>query len=397
MEAGRLKAVRWGLLALFVALVAYAHWWYGIRHHFYDLKIYRQAIDWWLDGHDLYTFTKPDDTQGALGFTYPPFGAMVLVPFALLAKNAAVTVYAVIALAGLLVTSYWLVAPVARRHGWSLPFMLVLSTVVFSTLEPIRETFSFGQINVLLILLILADLLILLPRESRWAGVLIGLAAAIKLTPAIFIVYLLVSRRYRAGITAIVSAAVATLIAAAVAPRASWDFWSDTLWKGDGIGNKAYIPNQSLRGLLARYDAPTWLWVLLVLAVVAAGLWRARRAALAGDEVVGLTIAGLVGCLASPITWIHHLYWFVPALVVLVDAGRRWLAVLIAVTVGVGMVSLYDQGLPVDPWGKGVLGFFIENWYVLLAAALLFALPIRRVGEQTTSGGAPASEVATVR
>jgi alpha-1,2-mannosyltransferase len=397
LEAGRLKALRWGVLALFVALVAYAHWWYGIRHHFYDLTIYRQAIDWWLDGNDLYTFTKPDDTQGALGFTYPPFGAMVLVPFALLTKNAAVTVYAVIAIAGLLLTSYWLVAPVARRHGWSLPFMLVLATVVFSTLEPIRETFSFGQINVLLIVLILADLLILLPRGSRWAGVLIGLAAAIKLTPAIFIVYLLVSRRYRAGVTAIVSATVATLLAGAVAPRASWDFWTETLWKGDGIGNKAYIANQSLRGLLARYDAPSWLWVLLVLAVVAAGLWRARRAALAGDELVGLTIAGFVGSLASPITWIHHLYWFVPAIVVLVDAGRRWLAVLIAVTVGVGMVSLYDQGLPVDPWGKGVLGFFIENWYVLLAAALLFALPIRRVDEQTTSGGAPTSEVATVR
>ncbi|MET7400697.1 glycosyltransferase 87 family protein [Dactylosporangium sp. NPDC005572] len=396
MEAGRRKAVRWVLLALLVALVAYGHWWYGNRHQFFDLGIYRQAVNWWLDGHDLYDFTKPDDTQGALGFTYPPFGALVLVPFGVLPWGGAVTLYAVVTIGAVALTTWWLLAPVARDKV----FAMILALTVISALEPIRETYTFGQINMVLVLLVLTDLLVLLPRGSRWAGVLVGLAAAIKLTPAIFIVYLLISRRYRAGLTAIASAAGATLLTAAIAPRASWDFWTSALWEGEGLGNAAYTFNQSLFGMLARLDDPPnrIVWAALVLLTAGYGLWRARRAALAGDEVVGLTLAGIVGCLASPITWAHHLYWFVPALVVLWYAGRRHaaFAVLIAVTVGLGMVSWFEQGLPVHPWGDGVPGFLIKNWYLLLMIALLALLPIRSA-DRDAQGQTPASEPATVR
>src|SRR5437867_13188821 len=104
--------------------------------------------------------------------------------------------------------------------------------------------------------------------------------------------------------------------------------------------------------MLARFSAPEQpnraLWAVLVLVTVVLGLCRARRAMLAGDEVAGLTLTGLTGCLISPITWAHHLYWFVPALVVLVDVAHRRLyaalAVVIAVTVGLGLVSWFEQG-----------------------------------------------------
>jgi alpha-1,2-mannosyltransferase len=401
LDSGRRRAVRWVLLGLFVAVVVYGHIWYRNRHDWFDLGIYRQAVNWWLDGHNLYDYVKPDDTQGQLGFTYPPFGALILVPFAVLPWTGAVVLYSVITVAAVLVTTYWLLAPIARRKGWELPFALVLALAVISALEPIRENYTFGQINMVLVVLVLADLLILLPRGSRWAGVLIGLAAAIKLTPAIFIVYLLVSRRYRAGLTAIVSAAAASLLAFAIAPRASIDFWTDALWKGEGIGNAAYTFNQSFYGMLARLSAPhdanRLAWAVLVLAALGFGLWRARRAALAGDEVVGLTITGIVGCLVSPITWVHHIYWFVPAIIVLVAVRRRaWFAVVIAVTVGLGLVSWFEQGLPLDPWSHGVQGFVIKNWYLLLMVALLFALPIR-TDSRAEPGLASASEPATVR
>lgn len=393
----RRAVVLWMLLVLFVIGVARAHWWYGNRHHYYDLGIYRQAVNWWLHGHDLYTFTKPDATQGQLGFTYPPFGAIVLVPFAVLPWGGAIALYAVLTLAAVVVTTYWLVKPVAQRHAWSLPFVMVLALTVISTLEPMRENYTFGQINVLLAILVLADLLILVPRASRWAGVCIGIAAAIKLTPAIFILYLLVSRRRRAAITAMASAAAATLLAGAIMPRGSWDFWTHDLWSGQGLGNAAYTFNQSIYAMLARISAPhepnKALWALLVVVALGYGLWRARAAALAGDEVVGLTIAGFTGGLISPITWAHHLYWFVPALVVLVDVAAsgsrraRWgyggFAALIAVTVGLGMVSWFEQGLPRHPWADGVQGFLIENWYLLLAGCLVIMLPARASREAT--------------
>lgn len=407
-RANPAKALRWALLTIFVAGVAVAHHWYGNRHQFYDLGIYRQAVNWWLDGHDLYKFTKPDDTQGQLGFTYPPFGALVLVPFAVLPKSAAILVYAVLTIAAVVVTTWWLLAPVARQHGWSLAFVMVLALTVISTLEPMRETFTFGQINMFLVVLILVDLLVLLPKQSRWAGIAIGVAAAIKLTPAIFIVYLLTTRRRRAALMAVASAAGATLVAAAIAPRASWAYWTDTLWRGEGLGNAAYTFNQSIYAMLARFSAPDQpnrvLWAALVLVTLVFGLWRARRAFLAGDEVAGLTLTGITGSMISPITWAHHLYWFVPALVVLVDVARRrpWcgvLAAVIAVTVGLGLVSWFEQGLPSDPWAHGVQGFLIKNWYLLLSALLLVVLPARpRSGEPPEiARGQAADEAAAVR
>jgi alpha-1,2-mannosyltransferase len=318
-----------------------------------------------------------------------------------LAWMPAVVLYSIVTIVAVVLTTYWLLAPVARQKGWDLPFVMVLALAVISTLEPIRENYTFGQINMVLVLLILADLLVLLPKGSRWAGVLIGLAAAIKLTPAIFIVYLLISRRYRAALTAIVSAAAASLLAFAIMPKGSVRFWTDALWQGEGIGNAGYTFNQSFYGMLARLSAPhdpsRPVWAILVLLALGFGLWRARRAALAGDEVVGMTLTGIVGCLISPITWVHHIYWFVPAIIVLAAARRHaWLAAVIAVTVGLGMVSWFEQGLPVDPWGHGVPGFIIKNWYLLLLVALLFALPIR-AGSRVGQSLAPASEPATVR
>jgi alpha-1,2-mannosyltransferase len=408
---GAVSALRWALLTLFVAGVVAAHLWYGNRHQFYDLTIYRQAVNWWLHGHDIYSFTKPDATQGQLGFTYPPFGAVVLVPFAVLPKGLAIALYAVLTGAALLVTTVWLIRPVVQRHGWSLPFVTILALAVISTLEPIRETYTFGQINILLAIAILVDLLVLLPRGSKWAGIGIGLAAAVKLTPAIFILYLLVSRRRRAALTAALTAVAASLAAFALMPHSSWHYWTHTLWGGEGLGNAAYTFNQSIYAMLARFSAPAepnrLLWAVLVLIAVVGGLWRARRVALAGDEVSGLTIAGLVGCLASPITWAHHLYWFVPALVVLVDvafSSRRFhsaygvIAVVLTVTVGLGMVSWFEQGLPLDPWSHGLQGFLIKNWYLLLTVLLVAVLPARAPADSSRFVGAtPSSEVAAVR
>jgi alpha-1,2-mannosyltransferase len=114
-------------------------------------------------------------------------------------------------------------------------------------------------------------------------------------------------------------------------------------------------------------------------------LWRAARAARAGDELAGVTITGLLGTLVSPVSWQHHLYWFAPALILLVDAyasrvrHRGWylaLAIVVWVSVAGSVISLFDYGLP---WSVAptALGFFIMNWYLLLMLLLLAVLPIR--------------------
>ncbi|MFG1952993.1 glycosyltransferase family 87 protein [Micromonospora sp. NPDC048830] len=366
----------------------------GLVHDFFDLKIYMRAMDWWAAGHPLYDYVQPDRVQGELYFTYPPLSALLLAPFALLPLGVTIAVFTVLTVVGLVATTRWLVEPVVARHRLPRLFTLTVAVLLVLAVESTRETITFGQINMLLVVLILADLLFAVPRGRRWAGVGVGLATALKLYPGIFVVYLLATRRWREAGVASATAAAATLLAAAVAPADSWRFWTHELWATDRVGRTDYTGNQSLFGLLSRFTAPAEpdraLWLALVAVVAGYGLWRAARAARSGDALTGLTLTGLVGGLVSPITWTHHIYWFVPAVVALADAaldadptasggGRRrrltGLAVLTSALIIYGVVSFQDWGVaPVHTDSPGE--FLVRNTYVLLSLVLLVALPV---------------------
>ncbi len=393
------RRVRRLVTVLALAAVLPALYLPGLKHDFLDLKIYMRAMDWWAAGHPLYDYVQPDRVQGELYFTYPPVSALLLRPFALLPLGLTIAVFTALTVLGVVVTTRWLLAPVVARHGLPRVFTVTVGVLLVFAVESTRETITFGQINMLLVVLILADLLFAVPQGRRWAGVGVGLATALKLYPGIFIVYLLATRRWRDAAVASATAAGATLLAAAVAPADSWRFFTHELWATDRVGRTDYTGNQSLFGLLSRLTAPTEpsrvLWLALALLVAGYGLWRAARAARAGDALTGLTLTGLVGALVSPITWTHHIYWFVPAVVLLADAAlgtdpatpagarrRRWLAGL-AVGTGAlivyGVVSFHDWGVapvPTDSPGE----FLARNTYVLLSLLLVVALPVARPG-----------------
>jgi alpha-1,2-mannosyltransferase len=383
---------RLAVVAAVTALAALGFWWLFRNQHLFDLKIYISAEKWWLSGHSLYDFAQPDELQGKLSFTYPPFAALLLAPLGLLPAPVGYVLITLGTLAAVALTTWWLTAELSRRA--ELPsrwYAYALAVPLVLLIEPIRTTLSFGQINMLLVALILADLLVALPRGRTWAGVGIGLAAAIKLTPALFIVYLLLSRRTRAAATAAATAAGATLLGALVAPNATRDFWLSALWDTSRVGRTDYTANQSINGMLSRLFSPekppTTLWVGLALAFAVVGLWRATVAARGGDEITGLALTGLTAGLISPITWVHHLYWFVPAIAALVLASltapsprRIWLILSAAAAYTicvVGVDTLTDWGVEQRPT-PSLSEFLLRNAFVLLAAVLVLFLPIPR-------------------
>jgi alpha-1,2-mannosyltransferase len=325
------------------------------------------------DGGQIYDWLKPNSKYG---YTYPPFAALAMVPMAFVSWPVAVVIScaAAVVTGGLVV--WWLVDPIARREGWTRWFAFAIALCLVAAFEPMRETFTFGQVNTLLLFLVAADLLWLVGRGHRVAGVGIGLATAVKLTPGIFILYLLVTRRWRAAITASATAGGVTLLAAALAPDASRQFWTEMLWNTDRIGSLSFISNQSLQGVVARLDPvhpSTILWLALVAATLAVWVWRVRGA----DVRTGLALTGVAGSLVSPVTWVHHLVWLLPALILLFDralaARDRRLIAFAIFTYGMlisRFVWIWERGSP------GVSGFIGSNMYVWLSIALLVLLPI---------------------
>lgn len=295
-------------------------------HDQFDLKIYDAAVRFWTSGHNLYDYAQPDSLMGSLGFTYPPLAAVLMSPMSLLSWRAvqSITVIA-IALAGA-AFCYLLLQDSIRMRGPQGLLIVGVATSVGFLFEPIRENISYGQVNLFLGLMVVFDVFFLARRYPRLFGIGIGLAAAIKLTPAIFILYLVLTKRWRPAITAAITAVVLSLAAAVVAWSEVWDFFTSILWDTSRVGHPDSVFNQSINGLLARLASPDLpsrrLWVLLSIILAVFGLWRARKVFLAGDDLAGMTITGMVGLMVSPVSWTHHAVWVLPAVVVLLH--RAW-------------------------------------------------------------------------
>ncbi len=305
----------WVAVAVFLRRIAE-------RHGYFDLRVYYGALNFWVHGHgELYDYLK---SYTEYGFTYPPFAALTMLPMAIVPWAVAIGISTALNVAAGVAVLYWLIDPLARRQGWHRWSALAIAIGFAAAIDPVSETINFGQVNVLLVALVAGDLLVLVSRGQRLGGIGIGLATAIKLTPGIFILYLLITRRFRAAGVATATAGVATMFAAAVIPDSTREFFTDALWNPDRIGSQSFVSNQSLNGFVARL-APTHpsraLWLVLVVGALAAWVWLVRRAAAAGDERAGFALTGIAGCLISPITWVHHLVWLLPAFALLVDYG----------------------------------------------------------------------------
>jgi alpha-1,2-mannosyltransferase len=267
------------------------------------------------------------DFQGHPGiqFTYTPFAALVFaaglaLPFkALMGLAAAVSIFS-------LVATVWIAF---RELGWQktarLGATLLLSGLLLWT-EPVQRALFLGQVEIVLMALVVWDLC--QPDRRPWKGAVTGLAAAIKLVPLLFIVYLLLTRRFKQAAVAAGTFVVTIIIGFAVLPNASVKWWLDGYFFQAGrTGFVGSQQNQSLRGIITRgvgsVNGAMAPWLVLALLVGVLGLAAAvilyRR---------GLTFAGLMACaltalLVSPISWDHHWVWIAPGLALIIDAGVR--------------------------------------------------------------------------
>ncbi|WP_459709575.1 glycosyltransferase 87 family protein [Actinophytocola sp. KF-1] len=337
-----------------------------------DLDVYRVAVDVWWRGGDLYG-ELPTLANGLhLPYLYPPVAVVVLAPFAVVpfwlasAVFALVTVAAV-ALVVVVVLRALDVRPTALLVGALLPVALVL--------EPVRETLYFGQINALLMALVVVDCLVPAPRWPR--GLLVGVAAAVKLTPAVFVLFFLLRGDRRAALTA----GAAFLGATAVGFLVSWSnsvrFWTHEAFHATQFRGMSNEMNQSLKVALARFGLnPTLLWPLLAVVVLGVTALGMRRAFAAGWPAWALGLNALGTLLISPVSYSHHWVWVVPIL--LTGAVHAWRTRRTATAVGAGVVLVvvaphwwWDPATPWHGWRLLTGNAYVWAAVIVLAIAAL--------------------------
>jgi alpha-1,2-mannosyltransferase len=153
-----------------------------------------------------------------------------------------------------------------------------------------------------------------------------GLAAAIKLTPLIFVAYLLITRRTRGALNALVTFIACEAIAFVVNPGASWTYWTKYVFDSRRAGALLYSSDQNLSSALQRmHHGPVSSFVLLPLlvAICVGGLALAAWAHRRSSTVLGLLVCAVTGLIISPITWVHHMVWVAPVIIWLAAGADR--------------------------------------------------------------------------
>ena len=329
--------------------------------------------------NDLFNVTYPADH---LGFTYPPFSALLFAPFAHIPLRVCEVAFSWTnhaALAALVAVSLRAVCRVLDRRTifwWAL--VLLVPVALF---DPVRQTFLLGQVNIILALIVVADLTMELPIPR---GVLVGLAAAIKLTPLILIPYLFMTRQGRSGARAIVSFCAAGLLGAAFNASTSWSYWTHYIRDPQRAGMLSWVGNQGVLGALERmlgHSVTTTTTVVVVLTVGAVGLLVAAGAYRRSSAVLGLLVVEATESLASPVSWSHHFIWMVLLVAWLALADDRprygeWYALAVAVLLWAAPYWWVPHGPAITYAGRGWL-IPVSDCFVLLFVVVIAGAGVR--------------------
>jgi alpha-1,2-mannosyltransferase len=327
----------------------------------------------------LFRVTLPADN---LGFTYPPFSALLFAPFAHVPLRVCEVAFSLFNLAGvfaLLVVSLRAVCASLDRRTivwWSLA--LLVPVLLF---DPVRQTFLLGQINIILALLVAADMTLDLPIPR---GILVGVAAAIKVTPIILVPYLFMTRQSRAGFRAIGAFGVAALVAALASPTNSWRYWTHYIRDPQRAGMLSWIGNQGLLGAIERaigHTLTTPTTFVIVVATAAIGLLVAAGAYRRSSPVLGFLVVEASESLANPVSWSHHFIWVVLLVAWLALAEDRprygeWLALGVSLLFWSAPYWWVPHGPEITFAGRGWL-IPVSDAYVILFVALIAGTGVR--------------------
>jgi alpha-1,2-mannosyltransferase len=344
-----------------------------------DLEVYREAARSLVLGRPIYDFLT--SAPQYLPMTYPPFSALVGMPLLLVPFRVAGWAWTFFQLWLLWITTGMGFRPFLDRFTRTAGLVQGLVAGVLIQLQPVGDGIRFGQVNAILVALCLAD--VVRPREGWWPrGALVGVAAAVKLTPAVFWVHWATVRRWRVLAVSIGTAAGLTVLTALIAPSSTAAYWTQALLDPGRLGPNAGTSNQSLRGVLLRIGPPegplfTLTWLVVVLVVATGGYWLAARLHGLGEPVAVVAVVGMLAVLLSPVSWVHHLHWGIVVIAALLGSARNRSRVVAAVVV---TLVLY---LKLPWWGGSMVNEhrgplpaaqMLENSYALFGVFSLVAL-----------------------
>ncbi|TKW74714.1 MAG: DUF2029 domain-containing protein, partial [Staphylococcus hominis] len=308
------------------------------------LVYYRGAKAFW-DSPNVYESLINTGAAGELPYSYPPSSLLFFSPLTLFGETVGLVLFSLVSLAAL----WWVITLTLRRcriddaGKWA----LVALPLAF-WIDPIHNTFHHGQVNIVLMALVLTDLWWDSPKRKYLpTGVLTGVAAAVKMTPALFGLYFIFTRNWKALAAAFLTGVMSLGVAGAVKPAALGYYFTTQIGQMSGVLGLNRAHNQSARGLVARFvpaDAQTYFTAIMFAGILALALLALRSLLAARANEAAVLCVALLSLLVAPITWQHHYVWVVPLCIVMAVGGIRnanpWPPFLVAVYLTISTIFI---------------------------------------------------------
>jgi alpha-1,2-mannosyltransferase len=360
-------------------------------NHFIDLHAYREGNAAWTHGRDLYGPLSSRSAGRVPDFIYPPFALIALAPFTVTSFSVAKVTIVAASLACLAISGYVILLRLRpTAPAYTAVRLVAVAMPVLAVLEPVRTTIGLGQINILLMTAVVVDCLAPTTRLPR--GILVGLAAAIKVTPAAFLLFFLLRKDFRALVTAAVTGIVATGAGFALAPSESVRFWfGGVLFQPHRVSGPATRENQTVAASLSRLHLPDGIQLVTRVALIVVVLILGAMAIRYADRALALLANATVALLVSPLSWVAHWVWLAMAWLMIAHRvfatmgdetasprHRRWAAVVLLVATAAFVFSPHDlasrNGPSWRPWEHLMVNTYPIMAIVFLAGTAWLAL-----------------------
>ncbi len=283
-----------------------------------DLAVYREAGIYVAHGNSPYASGFGAHLLVHLAYVYPPVCSLLFVPFNFMSPDVTRFVWTSLTIAEIVVAvSIVFRGFLSLQKDRYLPLLLIISALCIWNF-PVASVLDFGQIDFLIMFLVLVDLVGFENKtRPKWIprGVLVGIAAALKLTPGVFIIYFLFAKEYKEFRNSVAGFLGSTLVGFIFMFDGSKVYWFHFLIKLSNGDSPLYYSNQSLDGIFRRlipYGKWYFLWVPSVVVMMVFGFYGAIRAKRLGQNLAAVTLVGITSVLIAPISWLHELVWIVP-------------------------------------------------------------------------------------
>lgn len=345
-----------------------------------DFDTYRDGVRHLLGGLPLYADRLVHNNL----YTYTPFSTLAFLPLWWLPPGTGQYIWMganLVALVAIIALCWHILGYRLTRSVVGVSALMALGCTF---VEPVRSTLFYGQINLMLMLLVLWDTS--RGEHSRLKGIGVGIAAGIKLTPAYFVAYYLALRQWRPAAVSVTTFAATVVLGWFVMASDSRKYWTRLFYDDHRVAATPLHPaNQSLRGAIGRIaggrppkgpggpmagTAPaTWLWLLAAAGVVIVSMTVVVLLYRCGERLLAVTLAGLSSLVVSPFSWSHHWVWLVPVFVYLVHRALTNMWWWLAVTALFLLLGAWPYRFPTDRAPRIGLYLFPDrwvNWYALV-------------------------------